>query len=100
MTAFIIALVLSYLYHGLGITAGYHRLLSHKAFKVPRWLEYLIVSGGYLCFEGSPISWVATHRVHHRYTDREGGSAQAATGSGMHGAPGLYRRKLLSAIRR
>ncbi len=72
MTTFFIVLLLSYLYHGFGITIGYHRLLTHRSFKCPIWLEYLLVSGGYLCFEGSPLSWVTTHRVHHRYTDASG----------------------------
>lgn len=72
MSLFITVYILSYLYHGFGITVGYHRLLSHRAFKCPTWLEYFIVSGGYLAFEGSPISWVATHRVHHRFTDEDG----------------------------
>jgi sn-1 stearoyl-lipid 9-desaturase len=80
MLTFIVALVLSYLYHGYGITVGYHRLLSHRAFKCPTWLEYLIVSGGYLGFEGSPLAWVATHRVHHRYTDEEGDPHRPADG--------------------
>jgi len=39
---------------------------------VPKWLEYLIVAGGYLCFEGSPIFWVSTHRLHHRFSDHPG----------------------------
>lgn len=56
----------------MGITLGYHRLLSHRSLKVPLWLEYFIVSGGYLSFEGSPIFWVATHRLHHRYSDKPG----------------------------
>lgn len=72
MLLFLTVFVASYLYHGLGITIGYHRLLSHRAIKIPRILEYFIVSGGYLCFEGSPIAWVATHRVHHKLTDKEG----------------------------
>lgn len=72
MLVFTIAFLTSYLYHGLGITIGYHRILAHRALKVPRILEYFIVSGGYLCFEGSPISWVTTHRVHHKTTDKEG----------------------------
>lgn len=72
MTTFLIVFVVSYLYHGLGITVGYHRLLSHRSFKVPLWLEYFLVSGGYLCLEGSPIHWVSTHRIHHRYTDKPG----------------------------
>lgn len=72
MLTFWIVFLLSYMYHGMGITVGYHRLLSHKAFKCPRWVEYLIVSGGYLALEGSPVAWVATHRVHHRYSDVSG----------------------------
>lgn len=64
--------VFSFLYHGLGITLGYHRLLSHRSYRVPRWLEYLVVSGGYLSFEGSPIFWVTTHRLHHKYSDKPG----------------------------
>lgn len=72
MVTFWVVFLLSYLYHGMGITVGYHRLLSHRALRVPRWLEYLIVSGGYLALEGSPVAWVATHRVHHRYSDSEG----------------------------
>ncbi|CAN5637321.1 fatty acid desaturase [soil metagenome] len=70
--SFVCAFFLSYAFHGLGITVGYHRLLSHRAFKVPRWLEYLIVSGAYLGFEGSPIFWVTAHRLHHRYSDQKG----------------------------
>lgn len=72
MLTFLTAFVLSYLYHGFGITVGYHRILTHKSLKVPKWLEYFIVSGGYLAFEGSPIYWITTHRVHHKLTDREG----------------------------
>ncbi|CAN5284692.1 fatty acid desaturase [soil metagenome] len=72
MALFLTVLILSYLYHGLGVTVGYHRLLSHRSFKVPLWLEYLIVSGGYLCLEGSPIFWVTAHRLHHRYSDHAG----------------------------
>lgn len=72
MNTFIGAFLLSYGFHALGITLGYHRLLSHRSFKIPRWLEYLIVSGAYLCFEGSPIFWVTAHRLHHRYSDHAG----------------------------
>lgn len=69
---FLAVFLVSYLYHGLGITLGYHRLLSHKSFKVPKIFEYLLVSGGYLAFEGSPIFWVTTHRLHHKYSDKPG----------------------------
>lgn len=69
---FVTAFFLSYLYHGLGITLGYHRLLTHKSLKVPKWLEYLIVSGGYMGLMGSPILWVAVHRLHHLKSDQPG----------------------------
>ena len=62
----------SYLYHGLGITLGYHRLLTHRSLKVPQWLMYLIVSGGYFSLMGSPIVWVGVHRLHHQTSDTEG----------------------------
>ncbi|MGH9553961.1 MAG: hypothetical protein ACRD3W_31575, partial [Terriglobales bacterium] len=61
-----------YLYHGLGITLGYHRLLTHKGLKVPRWLMYLIVSGGYFCLMSSPIVLVGVHRLHHQKSDQPG----------------------------
>ncbi len=62
----------SYLYHGLGVTLGYHRLLTHKALTVPGWLKCFIVSGGYLCLMGSPITWVGVHRLHHQKSDLDG----------------------------
>jgi fatty-acid desaturase len=62
----------SYLFHGLGITLGYHRLLTHKSVAVPRWLMYLVCSGGYLCLMGSPIVWVGVHRLHHQKSDLPG----------------------------
>lgn len=58
-----------YIWHGLGVTIGYHRLLSHRAFKCPKFVEYFWVLPGYLAFEGSPIWWTAIHRAHHRYVD-------------------------------
>ncbi len=69
---FFVSFILFYYYHQVGSTLGYHRLLSHRSLSLPRWLEYLVVSGGYLGLEGSPIFWVATHRLHHRYSDQDG----------------------------
>lgn len=69
---FFLSFFLFHFYHQVGSTLGYHRLLSHRSLSMPKWLEYLIVSGGYLGLEGSPIFWVATHRLHHRYSDMEG----------------------------
>ncbi len=71
-TTFIVWFAVFYLYHGLGTTLGYHRLLTHKSLKVPTWLKYFIVSGGYLGFMGAPIPWVGIHRLHHQKSDIEG----------------------------
>lgn len=59
-------------FHTQGITLGYHRLLSHRSLRVPKLVEYFFVAGAYLAFEGSPIFWVTTHRLHHRYSDHPG----------------------------
>src|SRR5262249_602435 len=49
---------------GLGISIGYHRLLSHRAFKTTRAVEYFLTICGALALEGGPISWVPRHRLH------------------------------------
>ena len=53
----------------MGTTIGYHRLLSHRSFQCPKWLEYLLVMPAYLGFEGSPVWWATMHRAHHRHVD-------------------------------
>ena len=54
----------------LGITVCFHRLLAHRSFHVPKWLEYVLTVCGTLALQGGPIKWVATHRVHHAFSDR------------------------------
>lgn len=63
--------VASYLWHGLGITIGYHRLLAHRSFKCPKLVEYFWVGGGYLAMQASPAWWVTVHRAHHKHADKE-----------------------------
>ncbi|HWH59489.1 MAG TPA: fatty acid desaturase [Terriglobales bacterium] len=70
--AFWIALALWWIAGGWGIGMGYHRLLTHRGYKTPKWLEYFLTVCGALALEGGPIFWVATHRIHHRYSDKEG----------------------------
>lgn len=67
---FFAAFIISYAWHMMGVTIGYHRLLSHRSFKCPKLVEYFWVAAGYLAFEGSPIWWATIHRAHHRYTDQ------------------------------
>ncbi len=56
----------------LGVTLGYHRLLTHGSLVVPRPLKYFFSMCGMLSAEGSPLFWVATHRKHHVLSDQEG----------------------------
>jgi fatty-acid desaturase len=56
----------------VGISLGYHRLLTHRAIRVARPVEWLVALCGCLAWQGSPIDWVATHRKHHSKTDRPG----------------------------
>jgi fatty-acid desaturase len=56
----------------LGIGMGYHRLLTHRGYKTFKWVEYVLSWCGTLALEGGPIFWVATHRIHHQHSDREG----------------------------
>jgi stearoyl-CoA desaturase (Delta-9 desaturase) len=61
-----------YLLTGLGITVGFHRLLTHRAFATYRPVEYLLAALGSMAFQGSVADWVADHRKHHALADREG----------------------------
>jgi stearoyl-CoA desaturase (delta-9 desaturase) len=56
----------------VGIGMAYHRLLTHRGYRVPRWLEYFVTACGTMALEGGPIFWVATHRVHHQNSDHDG----------------------------
>ncbi len=64
------AMVALYSLSCLGITIGYHRLLTHRSFKTPKWLEYSLATVGALAFQGGPIGWVAEHRLHHIHSDQ------------------------------
>jgi stearoyl-CoA desaturase (delta-9 desaturase) len=65
-----LALILHFITGGLGVTLGWHRLMSHRSFQVPKWLEYLLVFCGTLSMQGGPIWWVGLHRHHHLYSDK------------------------------
>lgn len=62
-------LVLGWLGGGIGITLCYHRLLTHRSFRTPRWFEYVLTIIGCLNWQGGPITWVGTHRLHHKHSD-------------------------------
>ena len=71
-TAVISAVALNWVAGSLGIGMGYHRLLTHRAYKVPKPVEYFLAICGTLALEGGPIQWVVTHRIHHAHADRAG----------------------------
>lgn len=56
----------------VGITVGYHRLLTHDGFQTPTWAKWLIGSVGLAALQGSASEWIAHHRMHHRFSDQEG----------------------------
>src|ERR1700742_478593 len=60
-----------YVFGVLGINIGFHRLLTHRAFSCPLWLEHTFAILGTSCLQFSPAFWVAIHRRHHHYADEE-----------------------------
>jgi stearoyl-CoA desaturase (delta-9 desaturase) len=65
-------LVVFYTISGLGITVGYHRYFTHGAFKANRPLRIALALAGSAALEMGVIDWVATHRRHHKFSDKEG----------------------------
>jgi stearoyl-CoA desaturase (delta-9 desaturase) len=80
-------LVVMYLSSAIGVTVGFHRLLTHRAFQTHAWLERTFAVLGSLAVEGSVMDWVADHRKHHAHADQEGDphSPHIGHGSGWRG---------------
>lgn len=70
--AMAVALALWWVAESLGIGIGYHRLLTHRGYKTPKLVEYFLTICATLALQGGPIGWVATHRLHHQNSDKEG----------------------------
>ncbi len=68
----IILTMIMYALSGLGITLGYHRLLTHRAFQTKRWFKNLLLVCGTFAMQGGPASWASLHIQHHRFSDKEG----------------------------
>lgn len=66
-----IAIFVYFILNGLGMIMTYHRLLTHRSFKCPKWFEYLMSFFTTFSFTGSAITWTAIHRKHHKYADTE-----------------------------
>jgi len=70
--ALFVAIFLYWAAGSLGIGIGYHRLLTHRGYVTPKWFEYFLTICAVAALEGGPLLWVATHRVHHKFPDKEG----------------------------
>ncbi|HMH46414.1 MAG TPA: acyl-CoA desaturase [Solirubrobacteraceae bacterium] len=82
-----------YVLTALGVTIGFHRLLTHRAFQTRPWLRYTLAVLGSMSVQGPVIDWVADHRKHHTFTDEEGDphSPHAGHAPGLRGmAQGLW----------
>ncbi|MCW2967562.1 MAG: acyl-CoA desaturase [Solirubrobacteraceae bacterium] len=85
-TDLVVALVM-YTLTGLGITVGFHRLFTHRAFACRPWLRFVLAALGTMALEGPVIEWVANHRQHHRFSDHEGDPhSPHLHGPGLRGA--------------
>jgi stearoyl-CoA desaturase (delta-9 desaturase) len=86
----VVAFTLTYLLTGVGVTVGFHRLLTHRSFKTSPALRGLLAALGSAAVEGPVIEWVANHRKHHRFSDQPGDphSPHVDHASGWRGAFG------------
>ena len=84
----LIVFVILYAATGLGITVGFHRLLTHRAFKTTKGVRATLAILGSAAIEGPVISWVADHRKHHAFSDVPGDphSPHVDHGKGLKGA--------------
>ncbi len=69
--AVVIAFALYCITAGVGITLGFHRLVSHRSFETPKFVEYCLIFCGTLACQGGPLDWIGLHRIHHQYSDTE-----------------------------
>jgi fatty-acid desaturase len=70
-TGLVLFLVGFYIYGTLGINLCYHRLLTHRGFECPKWLEHFFSILGVCCLQDTPCRWVAVHRRHHQHSDEQ-----------------------------
>jgi stearoyl-CoA desaturase (delta-9 desaturase) len=70
-TGVVLALCGLYFFGTLGINLCYHRLLTHKGFVLPKWLEHTFAVLGVCCLQDTPARWVAVHRLHHQNSDEQ-----------------------------
>lgn len=76
-----------YLLTGLGVTVGFHRLITHRSFQTSKPVEYAFAVLGSMAVQGPVVAWVADHRKHHAHSDVEGDphSPHVGHGAGVRG---------------
>ena len=84
-------LAVMYVLTGFGITIGYHRMLTHRAFQTSKTVERIFAVLGSMAVQGPVISWVADHRKHHAHTDEEGDPHSPHAGIAGGGLKGTLR---------
>ena len=84
----VLVFVIMYVLSGFGVTVGFHRMLTHRAFAAHPATRYVFAILGSLSVQGPVIDWVADHRKHHAHTDQEGDphSPHVGHGAGVRGA--------------
>ena len=70
-TGLILATIGVFVFGSLGINLGYHRLLTHRGFACPKWLEHTFAVLGVCSMQDTPARWVAVHRRHHQFSDQQ-----------------------------
>ena len=83
-------LAVMYVLTGLGVTVGFHRMLTHRSFQAPKPVEYAFAVLGSMAVQGPVMAWVADHRKHHAHADHEGDPHSPHVGHG-DGAAGVLR---------
>jgi stearoyl-CoA desaturase (delta-9 desaturase) len=89
----LVVFALMYALTCFGITVGFHRMLTHRAFETYRWLKATFAVLGTMAVEGPAITWVADHRKHHAYADEDGDPHSPHVGHGgglLGGLKGLW----------
>jgi len=83
----LLVFAIMYLLTGLGVTVGLHRLFTHRSFKTSPFFRFVFAVLGSAAIEGPVISWVADHRKHHAFSDRDGDphSPHVDHGTGLRG---------------
>lgn len=71
VSALVVGIVAHCVFDGFGVSIGYHRLLTHRGFQCPKWLEHTFAVFGICTLQDSPARWVAIHRMHHQHSDHQ-----------------------------